>query len=94
MTLGIVLRRLQLSLPRESRILGSALDSAVAPGSAVPAEYDSLLANVVAHAPTRSGAASRLREMLRDVRIAGIRTDRELLIALLGVLALISALLR
>ena len=63
---------------------GVALDSAVAPGSVVPAEYDSLLANVVAHAPTRSGAASRLREMLRDLRVAGIRTDRELLIALLG----------
>ena len=63
---------------------GVALDSAVASGSAVPAEYDSLLANVVAHAPTRSGATSRLRAMLRELRIAGIRTDRELLIALLG----------
>jgi propionyl-CoA carboxylase alpha chain len=61
-----------------------ALDSAVAPGSVVSAEYDSLLANVVAHAPTRTGAASRLRETMRELRIAGIRTDRELLVALLG----------
>jgi propionyl-CoA carboxylase alpha chain len=63
---------------------GAALDSAVAPGSVVSAEYDSLLANIVAHAPTRAGAASQLRETMRELRIAGIRTDRELLIALLG----------
>jgi propionyl-CoA carboxylase alpha chain len=60
------------------------LDSAVAAGSVVSAEYDSLLANLVAHAPTRPRAASLLREVLRNLRIAGIRTDRELLIALLA----------
>ena len=60
------------------------LDSAVAAGSVVSADYDSLLANLVAHAPTRRRAASQLREMLRNLRIAGIRTDRELLIALLA----------
>ena len=60
------------------------LDSAVAAGSVVSADYDSLLANLVAHAPTRSRAASELRETLRNLRVAGIRTDRELLIALLA----------
>jgi propionyl-CoA carboxylase alpha chain len=60
------------------------LDSAVVAGSAVSADYDSLLANIVAHAPTRSHAASQLRDVLRDLRIAGVRTDRELLIALLA----------
>jgi propionyl-CoA carboxylase alpha chain len=59
-------------------------DSAVVAGSVVSADYDSLLANIVAHAPTRAGAASRLRELLAEIRIAGVRTDRELLMALLA----------
>ena len=56
-----------------------------AAGSVVSADYDSLLANVVAHAPT----AITCREPPRarrcaSLRIAGVRTDRELLIALLA----------
>jgi len=59
------------------------VDSAVAAGSVVSADYDSLLANVVAHAPTRAGAARRLRESLGNLRIAGVKTNRDLLLDLL-----------
>ena len=65
-------------------VCGTPVDSAVVAGSVVSSDYDSLLANIVAHAPTRSGAASRLRELLAEIRIAGVRTDRELLMALLA----------
>ena len=63
---------------------GGSLDSAVAAGSTISVDYDSLLANVVAHASTRADAARRLRESLRGLRIGGIRTNRDLLIALLA----------
>jgi len=63
---------------------GVALDSAVAPGSVVSADYDSLLANIVTHAATRSEAVGDLREIVRNLRIAGVRTNRDLLVDLLG----------
>ncbi len=64
--------------------LATTVDTAVNAGSVVSADYDSLLANVSAHAPARAAAAGRLAETLRGSRIAGVRTDRDLLIALLA----------
>ena len=40
-------------------------DTGIRPGTEVSADYDSLLAKVIAHAPTRTGAARRLARALR-----------------------------
>ncbi len=60
------------------------VDAGVRAGSVVSSEYDSLLAKVIAHAPTRAEAAARLGRALRTARISGVRTDRDALVALLG----------
>jgi len=60
------------------------LDSGVRAGSVVSAGYDSLLAKVVAHAPTRREAARTLARALRTARLAGPATNRDTLVAILG----------
>nr|WP_294691648.1 biotin carboxylase N-terminal domain-containing protein [uncultured Friedmanniella sp.] len=59
------------------------VDSGVAAGQLVGTFYDALLAKVVAHAPTRAEAAAVLAQALRGSRISGLRTNRELLVAVL-----------
>jgi acetyl/propionyl-CoA carboxylase alpha subunit len=58
-------------------------DTGVEAGSEVSAWYDPLLAKVIAHAPTRTEAAGRLARGLRGLRLHGVRTNRELLVAVL-----------
>ena len=53
----------------------SDLDAAVAAGSVVSADYDSLLMNVVQSGHDRRTAAARLFGSLADARVAGIRTN-------------------
>ena len=68
---------------------GSAPDAAVRvdagfrPGSVVSADYDSLLAKVIAHAPTRDQAARVLARSLRRSVVAGVRTNVDAMAALL-----------
>jgi acetyl-CoA carboxylase biotin carboxylase subunit len=50
----------------------------------VPADYDSLLAKLIAHAPTRQEALIRMRRALEEFIVAGIRTNIELHKALLA----------
>jgi propionyl-CoA carboxylase alpha chain len=57
-------------------------DTGVVSGSTVPAAYDSLIAKVIAHAPTRDEALDRLRAALCGLRVHGVATNREALIAL------------
>ncbi len=59
-------------------------DAGVRAGSVVSSDYDSLLAKVIAHAPTRAEAAARLGRTLRTARISGVRTNRDALVALLA----------
>ena len=59
------------------------VDSGVAAGQLVGPHYDALLAKVAAHASTRAEAAALLAEALRGSRISGLRTNRELLVAVL-----------
>ncbi len=54
---------------------GVRVDSGVFGGWTVPAHYDSLLAKVIAHAPTREGAIRRMRRALDEFIIGGIRTN-------------------
>ncbi len=65
-------------LPREVRV-----DSGFETGSEVSIHYDSMLAKVIAHAPTRAEATAKLAAALRRARIHGVRTNRELLVSIL-----------
>jgi acetyl-CoA carboxylase, biotin carboxylase subunit len=58
--------------------IGIRVDSGVFGGWNVPQNYDSLLAKVIAHAPTREQAIRRMRGALNEFIIGGIRTNIEL----------------
>lgn len=59
------------------------VDSGVQTGSSVGVDYDSLLAKVIAHAPSRGEAIGRLTRALRSARVHGLRTNRDLLVRIL-----------
>jgi acetyl-CoA carboxylase biotin carboxylase subunit len=54
--------------------LGVRVDSALFAGYFVPPFYDSLVAKLIVHAPTRSDAINRLRRALDEFAIMGIKT--------------------
>jgi len=54
--------------------LGVRVDSALYAGYFVPPYYDSLVAKLIVHAPTRADAISRLRRALDEFAIVGIQT--------------------
>jgi propionyl-CoA carboxylase alpha chain len=62
---------------------GLRVDSGVMAGSMISVHYDPMLAKVIAHAPTRKAAASKLADALRHARIHGSLTNRELLVRVL-----------
>jgi acetyl-CoA carboxylase biotin carboxylase subunit len=57
---------------------GVRVDSGVFGGWTVPSHYDSLLAKVIVHAPTREQAIIRMQRALAEYIIGGIRTNIEL----------------
>jgi acetyl-CoA carboxylase biotin carboxylase subunit len=57
---------------------GVRVDSGVYGGWRVPPDYDSLLAKVIVHAPTRAEAITRMRRALDEMIVGGIRTNIEL----------------
>jgi len=57
---------------------GVRVDSGVYGGWRVPSSYDSLLAKLVVHAPTRADAILRMRRALDEFIIGGIRTNIDL----------------
>jgi propionyl-CoA carboxylase alpha chain len=60
------------------------LDAGIESGSEVGIHYDPLLAKLIAHAPTREAAAAKLARALAGMRLHGLRTNRELLVRVLG----------
>ncbi|MFN8017172.1 MAG: biotin carboxylase N-terminal domain-containing protein [Acidimicrobiales bacterium] len=58
-------------------------DSGVQAGSVVGVDFDPMLAKVVAHAPTRDEAASRLALALERLHVGGVTTNRDFLAAVL-----------
>jgi propionyl-CoA carboxylase alpha chain len=62
---------------------GLRVDSGVETGSSVTVFYDPMLAKVIAHAPTRRGAAATLARALRQARIHGPTNNRALLVRIL-----------
>ncbi len=57
---------------------GVRVDSGVYGGWRVPPDYDSLLAKVIVHAPTRFEAILRMRRALDEFIVGGIKTNIEL----------------
>lgn len=62
---------------------GIRVDSGVEQGDVVSTNYDPMLAKVIAYAPTRAEAASRLARTLRRARVHGVNTNRTLLVGIL-----------
>ncbi|QGN46431.1 biotin/lipoyl-binding protein [Micromonospora sp. WMMC415] len=62
---------------------GLRLDSGVVDGSAVSVHYDSMLAKVIAWAPTRAEAARVLAGALARAELHGVATNRDLLVRVL-----------
>ena len=62
---------------------GVRVDSGVEAGSVVTTDYDSLLAKVIAYGPDRDTARRRLRASLRSSEVDGVRTNIDMLVALL-----------
>jgi propionyl-CoA carboxylase alpha chain len=62
---------------------GLRLDSGVESGSVVAGHYDSMLAKVIAWAPTRAEAARRLAAALAAAELHGPATNRDLLVRVL-----------
>jgi acyl-CoA carboxylase subunit alpha len=62
---------------------GLRIDAGYETGSEVGANYDPMLAKVIAHAPTRQEAARRLAAALSGMRIHGPGTNRDLLVGIL-----------
>ncbi len=54
--------------------LGVRVDSALYAGYVVPPYYDSLVAKLIVHAPTRTEAIARLRRALDEFAVLGIKT--------------------
>ncbi|MDX6302901.1 MAG: propionyl-CoA carboxylase alpha chain [Nocardioidaceae bacterium] len=63
--------------------VGIRVDTGVTSGSEVSPYYDSMVAKVIAHGPTRSAAAGRLADALSRARLHGITTNRDLLVRIL-----------
>jgi geranyl-CoA carboxylase alpha subunit len=58
---------------------GLRVDAGIASGTTIPAQYDSLLAKFVAHAPDRDMARRALAQGLRDTVAFGVETNATLL---------------
>jgi len=63
---------------------GVRVDSAIESGSEVPPYYDSMIAKLIAHGPTRADAARRLVKALTGATLNGPVTNRDLLIDMLS----------
>lgn len=60
------------------------IDTGFRAGAVVSPDYDSMLAKVIAHAPTRAGAAAKLRRALRRSEVTGVTTNIAALVEILG----------
>ncbi len=63
---------------------GLRVDTHCHTGAVVPPFYDSLLAKIIAHGPDRDSAIDTLLDVLEDVDVEGVETNRTLLLSVLG----------
>ena len=57
---------------------GIRLDTHIASGAAVPSHYDSLIAKIIAHGPTRDICIARMQGALAELKVEGIAVNTEL----------------
>jgi len=57
---------------------GVRVDTMLYPGYTVPPYYDSLLAKLVVHAENREAAIARMKRALRELRLEGVKSTRDL----------------
>ena len=62
---------------------GLRIETGFETGDVVPQEYDSLIAKIIAHGPSRNECARILRDSLENTIVAGIITNRSFLISAL-----------
>ncbi|MCB0989362.1 MAG: biotin/lipoyl-binding protein, partial [Acidimicrobiales bacterium] len=62
---------------------GVRVDTGVRAGAEISPDYDSLIAKVIAHGPTRRAAARRMQRALRASLVAGVSTDIQALVAIM-----------
>ena len=65
------------------QLAGVRIDAGYRSGGEVSVHYDPMLAKVIAHAPTREQAARLLARALREARLHGVVTNRDLLVGIL-----------
>ena len=63
---------------------GTRVDTHLFPGCAISSYYDPLLAKLIAHNSTRTGALKRMARMIQETRIEGVVTNIDLLLKLLA----------
>ncbi|MDT7761466.1 MAG: propionyl-CoA carboxylase alpha chain [Mycobacterium sp.] len=63
---------------------GIRVDAGFTSGSTVSTFYDPMLAKVIGYGATRDEACSRLARALRETRVHGVTTNRDLLVGILG----------
>ncbi len=63
--------------------IGVRIDSAIYQGYTIPPYYDSMLAKVIVHAPTRAEAISRMRRALTEFLVDGVPTNIDFHLAIL-----------
>ncbi len=63
---------------------GVRVDSHLFTGYAVPPYYDSLLAKIIVHAPTREAAIAKMERALRETRLEGVATTRDFQLKILA----------
>ncbi len=64
--------KIQMYLPPGG--FGVRVDSAVYPGYTIPPYYDSMIAKLIVHAPTREEAIARMKRALSEFVIEGVHT--------------------
>ena len=69
---------------REASGPGVRVDSSLVDGLTVTADYDPMLAKIIAHGSDRGRALERLARALGDTVVVGVRTNLEFLLALLA----------
>ncbi len=60
------------------------IETAVESGDEVPVHYDSMIAKIITQGPTRTDAIQRMRRALAALSVQGIRTNQELLQAVMA----------
>lgn len=64
--------------------LGVRIESAMYTGYVIPPFYDSMVAKLIVHAPTRNGAIKKMNRVLEELHINGICTNQQFLMDLLN----------